>query len=46
MSYFKHILDGKRYRVTPDNAVTGWRKAFRLVDREHLKKRLNALEPG
>jgi hypothetical protein len=30
---------------TPD-AMTGWHKAFRIIDREHLKMRLNKLEPG
>jgi hypothetical protein len=48
ISYFKTILffDGKCDRVTPDYAVTGLHKAFRIVDGEHLKPRLNVLEPG
>jgi hypothetical protein len=32
--------------VTSDYAVTGWCKAFRIVDGEYLKTRLNVLEPG
>jgi hypothetical protein len=33
--------------LTPGYAVTGWRKAFiRIVHGEHLKTRLNVLEPG
>jgi hypothetical protein len=32
--------------VTPEYAVTGWRKAFRIVVGEHLKSRVNVLEPG
>jgi hypothetical protein len=45
MSYLKTILWWKRHRVTPDYAMTGWYKAFRIVDGNHLKKRLNTLEP-
>jgi hypothetical protein len=25
--------------------VTGWHKAFRIIDREHFKMRLNVPEP-
>jgi hypothetical protein len=32
--------------VTPDYAVNGWRKAFRIVDGEYLKMMQNVLEPG
>jgi hypothetical protein len=31
------------HKVTPDYAVTGWLKAFRIVGGEHLKMRLNVL---
>jgi hypothetical protein len=31
------------HRVTPNYAVTGWHRAFRIVDGKHLKARL---EPG
>jgi hypothetical protein len=43
MSYSNPLFDGKGHRVTPDYAVTGWCKAFRIVDGEHLKMRLNVL---
>jgi hypothetical protein len=42
----KLFTDGTWHGVTTDYAVTGWRKAFRIVDGEHLKTRLNVLEPG
>jgi hypothetical protein len=41
----KLFYDGKRHRATTDYAVIGWRKAFRIVDGEHLKTRLNVVEP-
>jgi hypothetical protein len=40
-----HLM-GKRHRVIPDYTVTAWRKAFGIVDGEHLKTRLDVLEPG
>jgi hypothetical protein len=33
----KLFSNGKLHRVAPDYAVTGWRKAFRIVGREHLE---------
>jgi hypothetical protein len=39
------LFDGKQHRIT-DYAGTGCCKAFRIVDGEHLKMRLNVLEPG
>jgi hypothetical protein len=36
--------DKKLHVVTPDYAVTGWCKAFRIGDGEHLKTRLNVIK--
>jgi hypothetical protein len=41
----KLFFDGKRHRVTPGYAVTGWHKAFRIMDGEHLKKEAECARP-
>jgi hypothetical protein len=33
-------------RITADYAVTGWRKAFRVIYGEHFRTRMNVIEPG
>jgi hypothetical protein len=43
LNYWWKMTQG---RTRPDYAMIGWRKAFRIVDGEHLKQRLNVLEPG
>jgi hypothetical protein len=43
-NFLKHFCDGKRHRVTPDYAVTGWHSESSTGN--ILKTRLNVLEPG
>jgi hypothetical protein len=42
MSDFKAIvIDGKSHRITPDYAMTGWHKAFKIAHYRHSKTRPN-----
>jgi hypothetical protein len=43
--HISKLFFGKRHRVTTDYAPTGWCKAFRIADGEHLKTGLNVRDP-